>query len=163
MFKGKEDAGNMKNKQKLILGAVAVLVLVGLIGVFVFSQPTGIALNFSNNSTQQGDSSQGSGSQGSVSQSDQGSGSGNSVGNNPSSPGSQYKDCPTCGGTGTITKKVYVETCPRCGGSGIDPNSLRINPVKCTKCGGSGVIPLPGGKTVTETCPTCGGSGQVPA
>jgi|GEM_PF-6937949 hypothetical protein len=48
----------MKNKQKLILGAVAVLVLVGLIGVFVFSQPTGIALNFSNNSTQQGNSSQ---------------------------------------------------------------------------------------------------------
>jgi DnaJ-class molecular chaperone len=148
----------MNNKQKLILGAVAVLVLIGLIGAFVFSQPTGITLNFSNNSTQQGSSSQSSGSQ-----SGQGSGSGNSLGSDPSSPAAQYKTCPTCGGTGTITEKIYVETCARCGGSGIDPNSLKINPVSCSKCGGSGVTSIPGGKTVTETCPTCGGSGKVPA
>lgn len=149
----------MKNKQKLILGAVAILVLVGLIGVFVFSQQTGIALNISNNtSTAQGNSGQSSGSQ-----SGQGSGSGNSLGSDPGSPAPQYKTCPTCGGTGTITEKIYVETCARCGGSGIDPNSLKINPVSCSKCGGSGVTSIPGGKTVTKTCPTCGGSRKVPA
>lgn len=148
----------MKNKQKLILGAVAVLVLVGLIGVFVFSQPTGIALNFSNNSTQQGNSSQSR-----EIQSGQGSGSGNSLGSNPISPATQYKTCPTCGGTGTITEKIYVETCTRCGGNGLEPNSLAGTHVKCSKCGGSGVTSISGGKKVTETCPTCGGSGKVQA
>ncbi|KAF5070248.1 hypothetical protein DSECCO2_224540 [anaerobic digester metagenome] len=148
----------MKNKQKLILGAFAVLILVGLIGTFVFSQPTGIALNFSNNSTQQGNSSQSSGSP-----NGQGSGSGNSLGSDPSSPATQYKTCPTCGGTGTITEKIYVETCTRCGGSGLEPNSLAGTPVKCSKCGGSGVTSIAGGKKITETCPTCGGSGKVQA
>jgi hypothetical protein len=150
----------MKNKQKLILGAFAVLILVGLIGAFVFSQPAGIALNFSNNSTEQENSSQSSESpngQGS------GTGSGNSLGNDPISPATQYKTCPTCSGTGTITEKIYVETCTRCGGSGFEPNSLAGTHVKCSKCGGSGVTSISGGKKVTETCPTCGGSGKVPS
>ena len=153
----------MEKNQKMLVGVIAAIVLVGLIGVFVFSQQTGIALNISNNtSTAQGNSGQSSGNNGGSQSSSQGSGS-SSGSSDSGSGGAQYKNCPTCSGTGTVTEKVNFETCPRCQGSGIDPNSLRINPVSCSKCGGSGVIAIPSGKTVTETCPTCGGSGKVQA
>lgn len=42
----------MKNKQKLVFGVVAAIVLVGLVGVFSFSEPEISASNDSNQSNQ---------------------------------------------------------------------------------------------------------------
>ncbi len=147
----------MTNKQKLIFGVIAAILLVGLMGVFVLFQPTGIALNVSNNSSEQGASSQGSGSQGSGSQSGS-QGIGNSEGNS-GSPGTKYVDCPTCT-DGTVTEK-RLTTCSYCGGTGLDPKSLVGSGVKCSNCGGAKVTPPL--KEYKVTCPTCNGAKQVPA
>ena len=150
----------MEKNQKMIVGLIAIILLVGVIGVFVLFQPTGIALNVSNNSTGQGNSGQSGSNSGSQSSSQ---GSVSSSGSSDSGSGGASYTCPTCAGTGTISEKINVESCTRCGGSGLEPNSLAGTHVKCSKCGGSGVTPIPGGKTVTKTCPTCDGSGKVPA
>lgn len=149
----------MEKNQKMIVGAIAIIVLVGLIGAFVFSQPTGIALNISNNSSEQGASSQGSGSQDTSSQSGS-QGSGTSVGSSSSgSSDSQYVTCTKCGGTGSVEDTVWTkEKCDVCGGSG----TLLLNgrKVSCPYCdGGYNLVP----NTYKKTCDACGGTGKVQA
>lgn len=57
------------------------------------------------------------------------------------------KTCPTCYGTGKITRTIQKQvTCTRCGGAGR---------VTCTTCGGSGYI----GQNIR--CPGCGGFGKT--
>jgi molecular chaperone DnaJ len=65
--------------------------------------------------------------------------------------------CPSCGGTGSETKKQ--NTCPRCGGSGqmrqatSSPFGQFIRMTTCSQCGGKGKIP-------EKTCKDCRGSGH---
>lgn len=67
--------------------------------------------------------------------------------------------CESCGGIGSIEKRVDVP-CPRCGGTGsieglkgtLGPNTLR-----CLTCGGKGKIP----KTLMDPCLVCKGRAKV--
>lgn len=144
----------MKNKQKVTLGVIAAIVLVGLIGVFVFSQQSGIALNISNNnSTEQGTSSQSSGSSGS-------SGDQSSSKKSTDSGGKKVvgATCTNCGGTGYIEETTYTqEKCDVCGGIG----TMKLSggqTVDCPYCdGGWNRVP----HTVKKTCPVCGGTGKA--
>ncbi len=66
--------------------------------------------------------------------------------------------CPSCGGTGSETKKL--RTCPRCGGSGqvqqvsqtVFGQFMRMG--TCSECKGRGRIP-------ERQCPSCRGSGHT--
>jgi molecular chaperone DnaJ len=66
--------------------------------------------------------------------------------------------CPSCGGSGSETKKLT--TCPRCGGSGqmrqatSSPFGQFIRMTPCTQCEGRGKIP-------EKMCRECRGSGHT--
>lgn len=142
----------MENKQKLLLGLIAAIIIVGIAGGFIFFQSSGTSaltvsnLNSSagNNTTvnqdnqnnansigQSSSSSKGNNAkQNSQEQQSQNTGSSVTTPNPQNNPG----ECPKCGG-----KRYDVFQCSFCKGTGIDPYSLKNRPVSCRECGGDGL------------------------
>ncbi|OPX60390.1 MAG: hypothetical protein A4E25_00460 [Methanobacterium sp. PtaB.Bin024] len=156
----------MKNKQKLVLGVVAAIVLVGLVGVFSFSEPEISASNDSNQTNQsiwgilsgnqESSASQGSGSSNQESGSNTGNGNDNETSNQGSSDGVKSADkivCSACNGRGTVN---YYD-CVYCGNHDITTDQeMTATPPKCTKCGRYHYIFVR-----NAVCEQCGGTGWV--
>ncbi|MBM4240552.1 MAG: hypothetical protein FJ150_02600 [Euryarchaeota archaeon] len=133
----------MKNKDKLNLGLIALVLIIVAFGVGFFANtgPQNMDLLANNSIDPSQGQSQGGGSPGG--------------GGSPDGGNRVREDCPNCV-NGEITVNRVVG-CTTCGGRGrLDPNNDGVFDVDCPDCDGGRVT-----TTRTEPCTDCGGDGYL--